>query len=418
LSKKALGTALKVLYLTGIAAITVVFSIRDSKTNLKREAVVEAGNPVKIESFFDKVPDDAEFITDLSSIDTNVPSVYKIKVHHDIIFNETVTLRIEDNTAPVADGLYKTINSYDELPAAKDMVANAYDLSGISSIEYVEKPDITAGGIVNAPIRLTDSYGNSSVTTATFVVTKDTSAPVIYGIKDLSVKLGETPDLASGIYATDAVSKNISVRIDASKLDINVPGTYEISYIAKDDAGNTATAISTVTVTKKQTIATKKKPAIKKDNAKKTINKKPSYSKVDQLASKLVKKLMRGSDVETARAIFKWVHKNIHYVHNSSKLTGKRAAYYGLTTHSGNCRVFAWTAKILLNKAGIKNMIVSRYPVTTRHYWNLVYMNGGWYHCDATPFRSHPKLYFKLTDAQLDKHHKFKKSKYPARATS
>ena len=63
-------------------------------------------------------------------------------------------------------------------------------------------------------------------------------------------------------------------------------------------------------------------------------------------------------------------------------------------------------------------MIVSRYPVTTRHYWNLVYMNGGWYHCDATPFLDHPKIYFKLTDAQLDKHHKFKKSKYPARATS
>ena len=101
MSKKALGTALKVLYLTGIAVITVVFSIRDSKTNLKREAVVEAGNPVKIESFFDKVPDDAEFITDLSSIDTNTPAVYKLKVHHDIFFNETLTLRIDDRCSGV-----------------------------------------------------------------------------------------------------------------------------------------------------------------------------------------------------------------------------------------------------------------------------------------------------------------------------
>ena len=62
-------------------------------------------------------------------------------------------------------------------------------------------------------------------------------------------------------------------------------------------------------------------------------------------------------------------------------------------------------------------MIVTRYPVTTRHYWNLVYMNGGWYHCDATPFVGHRGIYFKLTDAKLDKHHKFKKNKYPARAT-
>ena len=413
MSKKGLETALKALYLAGIAAITVVFSIRDSKANLNRETVVEAGNPVKIESFFDKVPDDAEFITDLSSIDINVPSVYKIKVHHDIVFDDTVTLRIEDTTAPVANGLFKTINSYEELPEAKEMVENAYDISGISSIEYEKRPDISKGGIVYVPIRLTDNYGNSSVTQAAFIVSKDTTAPVIYGIRDLSVKQGEKPELATGVYASDDVSKNISVRIDASKLDITVPGIYEISYIAKDDAGNTATAVSKVTVTKKQTINTKKRPAKKKS----AVKKKPAYGKVDQLASKLAKKLRRGSDVETARAIFKWVHKNIHYVHNGSKLTGKRAAYYGLTSHSGNCRVFAWTAKILLDKAGIRNMIVSRYPVTTRHYWNLVYMNGGWYHCDATPFRGHTGLYFKLTDAQLDKWHKFKKSKYPARAT-
>ena len=409
-------TALKVLYLAGIAAITVVFSIRDSKINLKREAVIEAGSPIKLESFFDKVPEDAGFVTDLSSIDTNVPSVYRIKVHHDIVFDETVTLRIEDTTAPVADGLYKTINSYDELPEAKDMVENVYDLSGISSIVYAEKPDITNGGIIHAPIRITDNYGNSSVILATFVVNNDTAAPVIYGVKDLTVTQGENPDLAAGIYATDNVSKNISVRIDASRLDITVPGKYEISYIAKDDAGNTATASSTGTVSRKKTVTVK----AKKTTAKKTIRvkKKTSYGNVDQLASRLVKKLTRSSDVETARAIFKWAHKNIHYVHNASKLTGKKAAYYGLTKHSGNCRVFAWTCKILLDKAGIRNMIVSRYPVTTRHYWNLVYMNGGWYHCDATPFRDHPKLYFKLTDAQLDKHHKFKKSKYPARATS
>ena len=413
MKRKTLGTVLKVLYLAGIVAITVAFSIRDSKANLIREAVIEAGSPVKIGSFFGKTPDDAEFITDLSSIDTNTPAVYKLKVHHDIFFNETVTLRIEDTTAPAATGVTRTVLSYEELPEAKEMVENVYDLSGISSIEYDKTPDITNGGIIKAPVRVTDNYGNSSVVQATFVVTKDTTAPVIYGIKDITVAQGENPDLSSGVYAADNVSKNVSVRIDASKLEIAVPGTYEISYTAKDDAGNTATAVSTVKVIKKSAPVKKtvKKKAVK-------VKKKPDYGKVDQLAAKLLKKLKRGSDVETARAIFKWVHKNIHYAHNGSRLTGKKAAYYGLTKRSGNCRVFAWTCKLLLDKAGIRNMIVSRYPVTTRHYWNLVYMNGGWYHCDATPFRDHMSLYFKLTDAQLDKHHKFKKNKYPARATS
>lgn len=415
MSKKVLGTVLKALYLVGIAAITVVFSVRDSKFNLHDELILEAGNPVKIEYFFDKVPDDAKFITDMSSIDINVPAVYKIKLHHDIVFDETVTLNIVDTTGPLANGLTKTIYSYDELPDAKDMVRDVYDLSGISSVEYVEKPDISNGGTIDVPIRVTDNYGNTSVIRSTLIVTNDTTAPVIHGIKDISVPQGENPDLSTGVYASDDISKNISVRIDASKLDYTIPGKYEISYIAKDDAGNTATAVSTVTVTKKEE---KKTEAVKKTAKKKAVKRKPDYGKVNQLAAKLVKKLKRGSDVETARAIFKWVHKNITYVHNGSKLTGKKAAYYGLTRRTGNCRVFAWTCKILLDKAGIRNMIVSRYPITTRHYWNLVYMNGGWYHCDATPFLDHPKIYFKLTDAQLDKHHKFKKSKYPARATS
>ena len=417
MSKKLLGTVLKALYLAGIAAITVIFSIRDSRTNLKSEYILEAGKPVTIESFFGKVPDDAGFITDMSAIDTSVPAVYRIIIHHDIIFDDTVTLRIEDNTGPSANGLTRTVYSFNELPEAKDMVSDVYDLSGISSIEYEKKPDISVEGIVNAPVKLTDNYGNTSVVQASFIVTKDTTAPVIHGIKDISVTQGENPDLSTGIYATDDTTDNISVRIDASKLEISVPGTYEITYIAKDDAGNTATTVSKVTVNKKPVnkTASANKSAVKKTTK---VKKKPAYGKVDQLASKLLKKLKRGSDVETARAIFKWVHNNIHYVHNASRLTGKKAAYYGLTRRSGNCRVFAWTSKILLDKAGIRNMIVSRYPVTTRHFWNLVYMNGGWYHCDATPFLSHPKLYFKLTDAQLDKHHKFKKSKYPARATS
>jgi transglutaminase/protease-like cytokinesis protein 3 len=245
---------------------------------------------------------------------------------------------------------------------------------------------------------------------AKLVVIRDSSSPVIHGITDKSIVQGETPDLSKGVYATDDISNNIPVRIDASKLKTDVPGKYEIIYKAQDDAGNTTTGVSTVTVNAKPQPKTKKKATVKKRST--------NYGQADKLAEALLKKLKRGSKTETARAIFKWVHNNIHYVHSASKLKGKRAAYQGLTRHSGNCRVFAYTCQLLLNKAGIRNMIVSRYPVTTHHYWNLVYLDGGWYHCDATPFRGHNGIYFKLTDAKLDKHHKFKKDKYPARATS
>lgn len=391
--------------------MTVLFSLRDSKANLIHEAVIEAGSPIRIGSFFHKVPDDAKFITDVSSIDTNVPSIYKIKVHYSIVFNETVTLRIEDTVAPQAEGVTKTVLSYDQVPSPAEMVKDAYDLSGISSIEYESVPDFRNGGIINAPVRLTDNYGNSSVVNARFIVGYDTTPPVIHGFKDITINPGESPDLSEGVYATDNVSGNVPVRINISGLNVDTPGSYEISYEAEDNAGNKTTEKVTVTVARKS-------PPRKKTAKKRVVRyAKPDYSKVDALARQLVKKLKRGSDVETARAIFKWVHKNIHYVHSASKATGKKAAYQGLTKYKGNCRVYAYTCKILLQKAGIPNMIVTRYPVTTHHYWNLVYMNGGWYHCDATPFRNHPKVYFKLTDSELDKYHKFKSSKYPKRAT-
>ena len=395
-------------------------SIRDSKANLKREVVLEAGNPIRIEDFFYKDPDDAEFITDISSIDTSIPAIYNLKLHYDVLFNETVSLKIEDTTAPTADGLTKKMFSYEKVPEASEMVDNVYDLSGISSIEYEYDVDVSAGGDVIAPVRITDSYGNSALIFTKFEVTVDSKGPKIYGVKDITIVQGETPDLSGGIIAIDNYSKNMPVRIDASKLDIDKPGTYEVVYKVQDDAGNVTTEIATVTVKKKETPKKVSKKSKTKKTTKKYKRKTPSYySKVDKMAASLVKKLKRGSDVETARAIFNWVHKNVHYVHSSSRYSGKRAAYEGLTKHRGNCRVFAYTCQILLNKAGIKNMIVTRYPVTsTEHFWNLVYINGGWYHCDATPFRSHPSLYFKLTDKQLDKYHRFKKSKYPARATS
>lgn len=415
---------LKIAYCSGIVGLTVLMSIRDSRTNLKHEAVIEAGSAISIDGFFDKTPDDAAFITDISSIDTSIPAIYNLKVRHDLIFTDTVSLKIEDTTGPSAEGRIKKIFSYEAIPEASDMVDHVYDISGVTSIEYAEKPDIKGGGIFRIPIRLTDNYGNQNVVYAGLAVISDDSAPVIHGINNITIVQGQTPDISTGIYATDNYSQNVSVRIDAGKLNKDVPGTYEIIYTATDDAGNKTREVSTVTVTKK--------PAPKKKVKKKTVSKKKTVTRVkkkaktsyysreaDRMANALIKKLRRSNNVETARAIFNWVHKNVHYVHSSSRFSGKRAAYQGLKYHSGNCRVFAYTCQLLLNKAGIRNMIVTRYPITsTEHFWNLVYMNGGWYHCDATPFRSHPSVYFKLTDSQLDKYHRFKKSKYPARAKS
>ena len=140
----------------------------------------------------------------------------------------------------------------------------------------------------------------------------------------------------------------------------------------------------------------------------------PAY----QVAEKIMSSLWRDSDVETARAIFNWVHSNVYYTIVTSDLSFEEAAYRGFTRKNGDCFVSFACAKMLLDCAGIPNMPIERYPIVKNgHFWNLVLLDGEWYHCDATVFKDHQALYFMLTDEELaDSHHSFDSSLYPERA--
>ena len=136
-------------------------------------------------------------------------------------------------------------------------------------------------------------------------------------------------------------------------------------------------------------------------------------------AKKLMSSLERDSDVDTAWEIFNWVHSNISYQPITSSQSFEEAALRGFTRKSGDCFVYYACAKMLLDCAGIPNMMVERYPVITNgHYWNLVQLNGEWYHCDATVFIDHPDMYFMCTDEEIaDEHHSFDSDLYPERAS-
>ena len=140
---------------------------------------------------------------------------------------------------------------------------------------------------------------------------------------------------------------------------------------------------------------------------------------VYDIADELLMSLKCDNDVDTAREIFNWVHSNIYYQHVSGSLTYEEAAYMGFMNRTGDCYVYFSCAKMLLDRARIPNLMVKRYPVVRNgHFWNLVQLNGEWYHCDATVFKDHPDLYFMLTDDEIaDKYHEFDGSLYPERAS-
>ena len=125
-----------IVYVAAIIVVSVVCTIRDANRNLIREVMIEAGSEINISDFFRKCPDDAEFVTDVSAIDTDVPSVYQLTVRYDEVFVEDVTLKIEDHTAPKGIALPHEQYASLEWPDASECVGFLYDLSGIATIEY------------------------------------------------------------------------------------------------------------------------------------------------------------------------------------------------------------------------------------------------------------------------------------------
>ena len=405
------------IYVAAIIAVTVIFTIRDADSNLRREVVIEAGSDIRIEDFFNDCPIDARFVTDVSGINVDVPAVYKLRVFYGEAFEKDVILRIEDHTGPKGVAIPHTQFTRVKWPEASECVGYLYDLSGIATVEYQDGvPSFDKTGDYLVSVVVTDWYNNSTVIDVPFHVINDETGPVIRGVHDLECNGNpDEVDFYNGITVSDDYDEFPVMTVDDSQVNYEENGTYEVLYKAADFVGN-------VTVVKAEITITLPEEEEESDSGEGGGGDGGYYGNSSgdpySLASNIMSGLWRGSDVETARAIFNWVHSHIYYQTVYGSQTYESAAYRGFSRRNGDCYVYYCCAKMLLDIAGIPNMMVKRYPVVTNgHYWNLVYLNGEWYHCDATVFRYHPGIFFMCTDDEIsDSHHQFNGSLYPPRA--
>ncbi|WP_379162889.1 transglutaminase domain-containing protein [Paenibacillus sp. sgz5001063] len=124
---------------------------------------------------------------------------------------------------------------------------------------------------------------------------------------------------------------------------------------------------------------------------------------------------------QKVKVIHDWVVLHLQYDATYRKYT----AYEGLQTGSAVCQGYSLLTYKLLLGAGIPNKIVegSARPEggpTQSHAWNLVQLDGRWYHLDTTwddptpsPDGGISTLYYMRTDAQMRRDHSWTKS-YPA----
>lgn len=278
--------------------------------------------------------------------------------------------------------------------------------------------DYTTANVLAYTLDKIEVYAGEGVQTKTFADsrysygygTEDKKAPVFSGFTGkssykngqvfMTVYEGESFDYTRYVSVEDDRDAEVSFKVDDSELKNAEPGIYKVYFTAADAAGNEAKTYAKVNLRKR------------------TVN-------VDSMAEQVLSKIIDDSwsDEKKAEAVYKYIRKNYSYVDHSDKSSWTKSAETGLRYQSGDCFTYYAAARILLTRAGIPNIMIKKVDsYSSGHWWNLVYVKGGWYHFDTTP-RKNQAYFCLLTDSQLLSYsrkngncHDFKSSLYPERA--
>ncbi len=291
----------------------------------------------------------------------------------------TQSATLVDTTPPTAQVQNRTAY-VGATTAAGDFVTDIVDLTPVEVAFADAAPSTEQAGVQAVKLALTDAGGNRTELTATLTVVPDTAPPVLYGIGDKTVYLGESVSYRTGVSAWDACDGSVTVKIDSTAVNLRTPGSYPVIYTATDRAGNTATATVTFTVV----------------NA--------DMDALNTIADGVLAQILRDgmTERERLRAIYDWSCKSIRYTAYADKTDPVAAAFYGFRNGRGDCFVYYAVTRTLLTRAGVENLEIHRDNPSQPHFWNLVKFEGNWYHLDTCPhYAAHPLTCFLLTDAEV-----------------
>lgn len=357
---------------------------------------VEAGQGAPGLDKFMAAGEEGRFVTDMSAIDYTQVGDYSISL---LVNGEEYTsvMHVEDTVPPVVE--VHDIEDFAFVPITpEDFVSGMEDVTRVTA-SYKKEPDLSYIGTQEVELVYTDEGNNKTEKTAKLTLKEDKEAPVIHGAVDLVIYAGDTVAYKKDVTVTDNASKGVTLDVDVSQVNTRAEGTYPVTYTASDGAGNTSQVTISLTV----------KPRLY------------DIDEVNALGDSVLANIITPdmTDLDKVEAIYTYIMGHISYINDSEKGDWAQAAYEGLMNRKGDCYVYASTAKLLLTRAGIKNMDIEKIPSDTLHYWNLVDIGDGWYHLDTTPRKDHPRI-FMWDDQQMmdysethDKSHNYDHSLYP-----
>lgn len=140
-------------------------------------------------------------------------------------------------------------------------------------------------------------------------------------------------------------------------------------------------------------------------------------SKAMTILKRIIKPDMSGH--EKIKAIHDYIVTNLRYDTDYRNYT----AYEGLRTGEAVCQGYTLLTYQLLKGAGLENLIVEGKAGGQLHAWNLVRIDGLWYHLDTTWDDPQPNYsggikytYYLRSDTQMRKDHIWQESRYPKAA--
>lgn len=341
------------------ALLTVMRGTRGSAV----EAGIGAAEIVPSLFIWDENAANASFITDVGALDLHTHGgQFALQLLIDG-FTMDFTLFVQDTVAPRASIRELTFWTVDRIEAI-DFVTDIVDANEVA-VSFAEEYDFSAPGSYDIGIVLRDSAGNSSTLSTRAHVMLDEEAPVITGVvANRTYLLDSGISYRNGVTVTDNRDTAIVLRVDASQVDASSPGDYPVTYSATDLSGNTTSVTVTIRIL----------------NA----DENTVYAKADEILGRILKADM--TQREKARAIFIWVRKHLVYVKGADKTGVLQSACAAFFTGRGDCYTYYAASEVLLTRAGIETVGVERVPEgRTRHYWNLVCIDGLWYHFDTCP---------------------------------
>lgn len=301
------------------------------------------------------------------------------------------TVVVQDTVAPVmtfrSDLLFYTHQKL----TVMDFVQSCDDQSAVE-YHFAGEPDTMTEGIHEVTLVVTDAAGNSATAEVQYKVEGDGEPPVFDGIEEMHTIAGIPVSYLRGVTATDGSDGAVEVTASEPEgFSYRKAGTYVITYTAEDMAGNAAEATAKLVVL----------PAI-------TDIEKLTSDDVFRIGDKIIEGIKQNTNVKDqkvyARAIYNYVQEHMFYSDNKDILDWQHAAVLAIYNGYGDCRNYYAFARLLLTCGGFENMTVEKEKTAdwqNNHYWNLVKINGAWYHFDTTP-RFDVSDFFMWTDAQMD----------------